>query len=213
MRTRPAVLFTVIVVEFCVICFLLYNQNATKETVSQNEGGMVSLDTLNTIQQSDSIEQSAILTHYIRTSVVNFQELSASFGGQCRNRGSFGGAVPPSYLQVDVTIKGTNLLVPQYMLDGKDYASSPGCFVSRPEGHTMSNFIPYSRTDSILPFLVNLRTNGVRDNAFEYSVIIKDNKGTQVAKYPKGQETMKGKIPFISSSVVINDTIQLKKSA
>jgi hypothetical protein len=208
MNVNRSILIGIIIAEALVISYLLYGRNKASQVADPNSQTVIA-DTVQQISQTDSVQDRSVFDDYLKSGTVDFVQLNAAFGAECRTAASFGGNIPANYLQVDVTVKGTNLLIQQYLLDELDYTSRPGCFRSKTDAHTMSNFIPYNRKDSILPFLLNLRSNGVRNNAFEYSVVVKNNKGATIAKFPKGAESLKDKIPFVKYAVLINDTIQL----
>jgi hypothetical protein len=209
MNIPKGILYALIILEFLAICYLLYNQNGASFT--SDNGTVAAPDSLRALRRQNEIRDSALLTGYLKTGVVDFQQLNLPVDGQCRNAASFGGTIPPNYLQVNVSVKGSHLRVPEFFIGDKEYASSRQCFHVKPEEHTLSTYVRYSRADSILPVKIGLQTDAVRNNAFEYSVVVKDHNGKQLAKLPADAESRKGTIQFISSYISFRDTIQLKQ--
>src|SRR5688572_1893093 len=62
------------------------------------------------------------------------------------------------YLKVDVSLKGKSIRLPEFKWNEKDYASKPGCFKSRGDIISMSNYIEYNSQDSIIPVFASIKS-------------------------------------------------------
>lgn len=113
------------------------------------------------------------------------------------------------YIKVEVHLKGSRISLDNFDFDNVDYASHPGCFNSRGGDIAMVNYIKRDPSVKTIPFSFKVRSQGVVDNTFQFSMKVYSKDGrTLLSKFPLTTETLEGQIHFLQYPVLISDTLK-----
>ena len=119
--------------------------------------------------------------------------------------------IDSNFIKVEVSLKGKSLSISEFEWNDTNYVSQPGCFRANADQteHTMSNFMHHVKQDSLVPFYIKIRSRA-NDNDYEYSLKVYNLKNQVIGKYPEASESVKAKVNFIGSPVVLAENIKIK---